>query len=1748
MADSVFISTFCSVDDYKILGAPPSTNTTWNSTSISNTTIQGDSPIRGISFTLGQFSPCFNDIAVIGGCNLVLILLCVTRMYQMCSTRFYHYKLLQPTLGLHYFHASGSFLVALMAALQLSGSAGSEAATNSMVHPFEVLTFAIFIVTWLTVGMVYLCETCEKFEKQGSSLLSFGQLLVLAGMSIKLYYLVELKSKNGMVTTWSFFEILFLIQYTAIAAMSLLSLCYLPGDKQFVRSKKEVNNNNNKAIELQLLQSNLGDATSGGLTIESNGQTYPQTSASCCSLLFFSWMTPLMKLGFKRPLENADMWTLPKNQTTDVLASKFIKHWKKEKQRAAATTAAKQKASPSAPSHTAELPSLTRALYQTFGTYYLRGTFLKIFNDASQFVGPTIMKSLIIFVRSQTTDTPQPIINGYLLAVTMYVAMFIGALAEAQYFQIVMTTGLQVRGVMISTVFDKAMILSQRGRKGRSTGKMTNLVSSDAENLQTTCQNLNTIWSAPLRIIVAMYLLYYELSWAALLGFLLLVVSIPIQGKFVKYQRAYYKQTAKMTDTRLKHANEAVSAMNVIKMYAWQASMGARITDARNEELKVLKKAKLLGAWNTVMISAVPICVTIVAFSTYALAIGDLTAEKAFTSIALFGILRYPLIQIPQIIAGLVGANVSLERLRDFLTADTVPAQESHNGEDEGEGKDDPNDAPIIHIDENASFAWDVDSKDADMHSLNVSVNKGELLTVVGRTGSGKSSLLNVMLNELTCLNGTKHSTAAVEIKGSVAYVPQESWIFNNTLRENILFGLPYDAEKYNHCITVAQMTSDLDQMADGDATEIGEKGVNLSGGQRQRVAIARAVYADADVYLFDDPLSALDAKVARKIYEHCICGALKEKTIVLVTNRIEFVSGSDRVAVMNNGTIGGIGTYSWLLDNNEEFQAMMEGISDASTTKNGKEEETDKEEKGKEKIEAQQKKETKKDNEDDETATTSKKNTPSSSNGNSNRKGALISKEHRDKGSIKLSVVLDYGRAMGGISVLITMVLLYCLTEGINVGATYWVSFWSADEFNLGMGSSKYIATYVGGYAGFSFAAIVFTLLSAYVQTYSALAAAKTLHAKMIASLLRAPMSFFHATPLGRILNRFSKDQNDVDKTMEFAVGLLIRGMIQLTSTFIVIGLATPYTLLTFVPVLFAFVYCQRYFQRSSRELKRMDAVTRSPVYAHFSECLNGLSTIRAYKKLKEMSAMNRLRIDNHLRMNLASFSANRWLGIRMELLGGLLVFASAVFVVAGSKQIDPEQVGLQLSYAIRITGLLNLVVRILSLAENSFNSVERLREYANVPSELPDESTIEQKPPSNWPNKGQITFEKVVARYRKDLEPVLTGLTFDIKEREKIGIVGRTGAGKSSLFLTLFRIMERDEGLISIDGHDIANMGLNDLRRALSIIPQEPVLFSGTVRFNLDPFNEYDDGKLWFSLERAHLKEYVKNHGLGISGLDMQVGQGGSNFSVGQRQLLCLARALLKGSKILVLDEATAAVDVETDQLIQNTIREAFKHCTTLTIAHRLNTIIDSDRVLVLDRGHVLEYDTPFALLENDSSAFSSMVAETGTENALHLRRLVKGEVAAAAAAPATKATDNTSVGSIHVEVPVDANETKSTLRTGSSSSQGKRGRGESISHLKRSEGEGGAIPSKTTLQQANNAIATLRDLIQVVGGGGVEEDRLRKELADDGLVELTWLQRLHAQLVRLNVLIDEHTEELVQEKNSNESDARMIAEMLH
>uniref|UniRef100_A0A2N9GAN7 ABC-type xenobiotic transporter n=1 Tax=Fagus sylvatica TaxID=28930 RepID=A0A2N9GAN7_FAGSY len=604
--------------------------------------------------------------------------------------------------------------------------------------------------------------------------------------------------------------------------------------------------------------------------------------------------------------------------------------------------------------------------------------------------------------------------------------------------------------------------------------------------------------------------------------------------------------------------------------------------------------------------------------------------------------------------------------------------------------------------------------------------------------------------------------------------------------------------------------------------------------------------------------------------------------------------------------------------------------------------------------------------------------------------KSILIKQEERETGVVSWKVLARYKNALGGLWVVIILFTCYFMTEVLRVSSSTWLSHWTDQGTSMGYNPGYYNLIY----ATLSFGQVLVTLTNSFWLITSSLYASRKLHDAMLSSILRAPMVFFHTNPLGRIINRFAKDLGDIDRNVAPFVNMFLGQVSQLLSTFILIGIVSTMSLWAIMPLLVLFYVAYLYYQSTAREVKRLDSISRSPVYAQFGEALNGLSTIRAYKAYDRMADINGKSVDNNIRFTLVNISGNRWLGIRLETLGGLMIWFTATFAVMQNGRAENQQafastMGLLLSYALNITGLLTGVLRLASLAENSLNAVERVGTYIDLPSEaLP---IIESnRPPPGWPSSGSIKFEDVVLRYRPELPPVLHGLSFTISPTDKVGIVGRTGAGKSSMLNALFRIVELERGRILIDDCDIAKFGLTDLRKVLGIIPQSPVLFSGTVRFNLDPFNEHNDADLWEALERAHLKDVIRRNSFG---LDAEVSEAGENFSVGQRQLLSLARALLRRSKILVLDEATAAVDVRTDALIQKTIREEFKSCTMLIIAHRLNTIIDCDRILLLDAGQVLEYDTPDELLSNEGSAFSKMVQSTGAANAQYLRSLVHG-----------------------------------------------------------------------------------------------------------------------------------------------------------
>ncbi|KAJ6893990.1 ABC transporter C family member 2-like isoform X1 [Populus alba x Populus x berolinensis] len=843
-------------------------------------------------------------------------------------------------------------------------------------------------------------------------------------------------------------------------------------------------------------------------------------------------------------------------------------------------------------------------------------------------------------------------------------------------------------------------------------------------------------------------------------------------------------------------------------------------------------------------------------------------------------------------------------------------------------------------------------------HNINLEfVPIGCLVAVDGSTGEGMTSLVSAMLGELPCNN----QMPVIVISRAITFS----------------LDLPFDLSKImRRAIDLTALQHELlDLLPGGDLTEIGERGVNISGGQKQRVSMARAVYSNSDVYIFDDPLSALDAHVGRQrmLYWGGVMISTWTDKLCHCTAEVSRVQ-PEKLPFMRERSKRR-GTFEDLSNNGMLFQKLMENA--------GKMEE----------YEEQENNEIDNKNSSNQVANGVMNNLPRNVSGTKKPKegkSVLIKQEERETGVVNLKVLTRYKNALGGAWVVMVLFICYLMTEVLRVSSSTWLSNWTDQGTSKRHGPLYYNLIY----SILSIGQVSVTLLNSYWLITSSLYAAKRLHDAMLNSILRAPMVFFHTNPLGRIINRFAKDLGDIDRNVAIFVNMFMGQISQLLSTFVLIGIVSTMSLWAIMPLLVLFYGAYLYYQSTAREVKRLDSITRSPVYAQFGEALNGLSTIRAYKAYDRMARINGKSMDNNVRYTLVNMGANRWLAIRLETLGGIMIWFTATFAVMQNGRADNQQafastMGLLLSYALNITSLLTAVLRLASLAENSLNSVERVGTYIELPSEAP--LVIESnRPPPGWPSSGAIKFEDVVLRYRPELPPVLHGLSFTIFPSDKVGIVGRTGAGKSSMLNALFRIVELERGRILIDDCDIAKFGLMDLRKVLGIIPQSPVLFSGTVRFNLDPFSEHNDADLWEALERAHLKDVIRRNSLG---LDSEVTEAGDNFSVGQRQLLSLARALLRRSKILVLDEATAAVDVRTDALIQKTIREEFRSCTMLIIAHRLNTIIDCDRVILLDSGRVLEYDTPEELLSKEDSAFSKMVQSTGAANAQYLRSLVMG-----------------------------------------------------------------------------------------------------------------------------------------------------------
>jgi ABC-type multidrug transport system fused ATPase/permease subunit len=859
-------------------------------------------------------------------------------------------------------------------------------------------------------------------------------------------------------------------------------------------------------------------------------------------------------------------------------------------------------------------------------------------------------------------------------------------------------------------------------------------------------------------------------------------------------------------------------------------------------------------------------------------------------------------------------------------------------------------------------------NKTLPLTRITLDCKPGDLVGVVGTIGSSKTSLLNALLGDLHQPFGS----SSIKIKGKVAYCAQKPFILCATLRDNILFGLPYSQSTYKQVLRDCALEVDIQTMPDGDLTEIGEKGISISGGQKARIALARALYSNSDIYLLDDPLAAVDAHVSHHLFHEVIIQLkAKKKLVLLVTNAIQYLTAADRIVVLNDGSVVEEGVFA-------DLAAAPDSIFNAMITTYNKDNESNKDAIMRAKSlpdEAQEGSGV----DDSVTAVAVHEGdvdaVDEQEKSDPVRGSKLIQEEERQVGNVNIKYYTGWLTAAGSLNVVgISLLALFYVAEINGIFASWWLSYWSEDKLHR----SPWF--YLGVYVAINVFTSMFLLSRELYCRLVSWKAGKTLHDNLLNNLMHAPMVFFESTPLGRITNRFSKDIYTLDEQIPNTIRWYLQSMCKVTGVCAYVIIITPLFLLGLIPIAYFYLLCQRYYIKTSRELTRLDGISRSPIYALFSETLDGIATIRAFnRELFFTSSLFQL-LDKNQQAYFLNFSANCWLGVRLEFAGNLIVsFAALSFVIyrsyyiSGLESINSTSTfagfaGLGLSLCLSITQSLNWSVRMASDLESQMVSVERVHEYTVIPSET--EKYYQTDAVSEWPKSGGVTFKNVSMRYRPDLPFVLHDLSFDIKSGDKIGIVGRTGSGKSSTVTSLLRLVEISSGSILIDGVDISSLSLNTLRSKVAVIPQDPVLFSGTIRSNLDPFHYYTDEQLWYALKRCNLHHF-------IASLDDAVSENGSNFSTGQRQLICFTRALVSNAKVIVCDEATSACDVIIDDLIQKTVRsDTFAATTMITIAHRINTIIDSTKIMVLDSGRVVEFDTPATLLSDPESEFTKLV----------------------------------------------------------------------------------------------------------------------------------------------------------------------------
>ncbi|KAL2629428.1 hypothetical protein R1flu_014114 [Riccia fluitans] len=1302
----------------------------------------------------------------------------------------------------------------------------------------------------------------------------------------------------------------------------------------FVLALREVKRNTEGDASLK--ESLLGEKTEDVEQPQDPGVT-PYATAGIFSLATHSWISPLISKGAKKYLELQDVPLPAPRDQAEYNYGRFKENWEKEIEK-----------------RDSQRPSFYKAVARTFWRKAMYNAFIACLNSLAAYVGPFLIEDFVEYLAGRRRFPHE----GLVLVSCFFLSKAVEVTTQGQWFLGMQLLGLNFKSALTAFVYHKGLVLSNQARQSHTSGEIINYVSVDVERIGDFAWYFQDIWNLPLQLCLAFAILYKTLGFAAVAALGASLFTVVLNLPLNSLQDGYQDKLMGAKDKRMKSLTESLCSMRILKLQAWETRYLSKLEKLRDVEYGWLKRLVFVNTGIIFLFWTSPIFVSVATFGTCVLTGVPLTTGKILSSLAVFITMTDPLSQLPELLSMVSQTKISADRLQTYLLEEEI--------QEDAVTRVSPSSERIVAVEvRNGEFKWSESSETSTLRDINFEVKKGQKVAICGMVGAGKSSLLSCLLGEIPKVSGT------VTVEGSTAYVAQSSWIQSGKVEDNILFGRAMDRRRYEETIKVCCLEKDMELFAYGDQTVIGERGINMSGGQKQRIQLARAVYQDADIYLLDDPFSAVDAHTGSDLFTNCVLGTLSSKTVIYVTHQVDFLSAADLVLVFLDGKIVQAGKYDDLLRDGTELGLLVGAHKEAinfihasgyNTTDrmNGEQQQN-----GSEELSRTPSLQLNRRN-------SSKEILPEM------EKKQLVEDEEILRGKIDFSVYWTYFTSVYNGALIPAIVLAQVSFQVLQIGSNYWMA-WStpATEGDAPKVTNRKLILV---YCAFAFGGCLFVCIRALLVSFFGLLAAQKFFKSMLRSIFQAPMSFFDSTPNGRILSRASSDQNTLDSQLMFTLSGVLLSSIQIIGIFVVMSQVTWLVVVLVVPLAVVGAWMQQYYIKTARELQRLSGVLKAPIIHHYSESIAGTPTIRGFQQEQRFLEKNFHLYDRFTRATFHSFSSMQWLMFRMESLSTtVFTFCLVYVVVFPIGALDPGLAGLAVTYGLQLNSMLTWWIWNFCNLENKIISVERIKQFTNLEREAP--YVIEDsRPPTHWPSEGLIELRNLQVRYNPHSPLVLHGLTCRIEGGQKLGVVGRTGSGKSTLIQTLFRLVEPSGGNILIDGLDVTRIGLHDLRSRLSVIPQDPTLFEGTMRFNLDPLEQYSDAEIWEALDKCQLGDIVRASNMK---LDLPVTENGENWSVGQRQLLCLGRALLKRTKILVLDEATASVDSTTDGLIQGTIRTEFGECTVITVAHRIPSVVDSDRVLVLSDGKIAEYDAPAHLLQDHSSFFYKLVSEYSTRS---------------------------------------------------------------------------------------------------------------------------------------------------------------------